>query len=133
GRPEVPRPGHGQRRRARHPWGGAPVARAATRRSDAATGLCVPFASIVTAVGAVDLDLLVGDLGLHGLVVRHGPLAETHVLRRDGLLLHARTLLGEGDVHLLVGEGATGAAVGGLALQDDLLALHGHLDPFGVG
>src|SRR5699024_568174 len=110
----------------------------AARGPDAASGRPGPLtstaltAAVVEAI-AVHLELLAGDVGLHGLVVRHGPLVQAHVLRRDGLLLHDRTLLGEGDHHLLLEEGAAGTAVGGLALEDDLLALVGHLDALGVG
>src|SRR5215216_2517313 len=97
----------------------------------------------VSAVGSVlvalDLDLLLadllGDLALYG----DGLGVQTDPLLGHGPLLDHRLLLAEGDLVLLLGDGR--AAGGGvdvgvgdrLALDPDLLALHGHGDRLLLG
>src|SRR3954463_1069771 len=102
------------------------------RAGEPARARLPPRSVLAALLGAVDLDLLLGDRVGHLALLLNGVLVEAHALLRDGALLHDGLLGVERDLVLLLGDrravgGLVDVGVGDrLALDADLLALHRH-------
>src|SRR4051812_43373557 len=102
------------------------------RAGEPARARLPPRSVLAALLGAVDLDLLLGDRVGHLALLLDGLLVQAHALLRDGALLHDGLLGVERDLVLLLGDrravgGLVDVGVGDrLALDADLLALHRH-------
>src|SRR3954447_4091716 len=102
------------------------------RAGEPARARLPPRSVLAALLGAVDLDLLLGDRVGHLALLLDGLLVEAHALLRDGALLHDWLLGVERDLVLLLGDrravgGLVDVGVGDrLTLDADLLTLHRH-------